>query len=39
MKQRPFSFKQEMLGGWAMQGGQDKQGELLIALTHEAYHF
>ena len=35
MKQRLFSFKQAMLGGWAMQGGQTKQGELFIALTHE----
>ena len=24
-----------MLGGWTMQGGQTKQGELFIALTHE----
>ena len=24
-----------MLGGWSMQGGQTKQGELFIALTHE----
>ena len=24
-----------MLGGWAMQGGQTKQGELLIALTQK----
>ena len=24
-----------MLGGWTMQGGQAKQGELFIALTHE----
>ena len=35
MKQRLFSFAQAMLGGWAMQGGQTKQGELLIALTHK----
>ena len=35
MKQRLFSFTQAMLGGWAMQGGQTKQGELFIALTHE----
>ena len=24
-----------MLGGWTMQGGQTKQRELFIALTHE----
>ena len=24
-----------MMGGWTMQGGQTKQGELFIALTHE----
>ena len=24
-----------MLGGWAMQCGQTKQGELFISLTHE----
>ena len=35
MKQRPFSFTQAMLGGWVMQGGQTKQGELFIALTHK----
>ena len=35
MKQTNFSFTQAMLGGWAMQGGQTKQGELFIALTHE----
>ena len=35
MKQRLFSFTQAMLGGWFMQGGQTKQGELFIALTHE----
>ena len=35
MKQRPFSFTQAMLGGWSMQGGQTKQGELFIALIHE----
>ena len=28
MKQRLFSFTQAMLGGWFMQGGQTKQGEL-----------
>ena len=33
MKQKRFSFT--MLGGWSMQGGQTKQGELFIALTHE----
>ena len=35
MKQKIFSFTQAILGGWSMQGGQTKQGELLIALTHE----
>ena len=35
MKQKRFSFKQAMLGGWTMQGGQTKQGQLFIALTHE----
>ena len=35
MKQRLFRFTQAMLGGWAMQGSQTKQGELFIALTHE----
>ena len=35
MKQKVFSFTQAMLGGWSMQGGQTKQGELFIALTHE----
>ena len=38
MKQKRFSFtqaSQAMLGGWYMQGGQTKQGELFIALTHE----
>ena len=35
MKQTVFSFTQAMLGGWTMQGGQTKQGELFIALTHE----
>ena len=29
MKQKLFSFTQAMLGGWSMQGGQTKQGELL----------
>ena len=35
MKQRRFCFTQAMLGGWTMQGGQTKQGELFIALTHK----
>ena len=35
MKQKLFSFTQAMLGGWSMQGGQTKQGQLFIALTHE----
>ena len=35
MKQNLFSFTQAMLGGWSMQGGQTKQGELFTALTHE----
>ena len=35
MKQKLFSFTQAMLGGWSIQGGQTKQGELFIALTHE----
>ena len=35
MKQKLFSFTQAMLGGWTMQGGQTKQGEFFIALTHE----
>ena len=35
MKQRLFSFTLPMLGGWAIQGGQTKQGELFIALTHK----
>ena len=34
MKQKFFSFTQAMMGGWTMQGGQTKQGELFIALTH-----
>ena len=38
MKQRRFSFTQAMLGGWSMQGGQTKQGELFIALTHEDHN-
>ena len=37
LKQRLFNFTQAMLGGCAMQGGQTKQGELLIHLTHEDY--
>ena len=37
MTQRLFSFTQAMLGGWTMQGGQTKQGESFIALTHK-YH-
>ena len=35
MKQRLFSYTQAVLGGWTMQGGQTKQGELFIALTHK----
>ena len=35
MKQKLFSFTHAMLGGWSKQGGQTKQGELFIALTHE----
>ena len=35
MKQKLFSFTQAMMGGWSMQGGQTKQGELFIALTHK----
>ena len=37
MKQKLFCFTQTKLGGWTwtMQGGQTKQGELYIALTHE----
>ena len=35
MRQKLFSFTQAMMGGWTMQGGQTKQGELFIALTHE----
>ena len=34
MKQRRFSFTQAMSGGWAMQGGQTKQGGLFIGLIH-----
>ena len=35
MKQKLFSFTQAMLAGWTLHGGQTKQGELFIALTHE----
>ena len=35
MKQKLFSFTQAMFGGWSMEGGQAKQGELFIALTHD----
>ena len=35
MKQKLFRFTQAMMGGWTMQGGQTKKGELFIALTHE----
>ena len=35
MKQKLSIFTQAMLGGWTMQGGQSRQGELVIALTHE----
>ena len=35
MKQKLFSLTQAMLGGWTMQCGQTKQGEVFIALTHE----
>ena len=35
MKQKLFSFTQAMMGGWTMQGGQTKQGQHFIALTHE----
>ena len=35
MKQKRFCFTQAMLGGWTVQGGQTKQGDLFIALTHE----
>ena len=37
MKQRLFCFTKAMLGGWSIQSGQSKQGELLITLTHEAH--
>ena len=35
MNQKLFSFTQAMLGGWSMQGGQTRQGELFSALIHE----
>ena len=35
MKQKLFSLTQAILGGWAMHGGQKKQGKLFIALTHD----
>ena len=35
MKQRLFSFTKAMLGGWSIQSGHTKQGELFVALTHE----
>ena len=35
MKQKLFSFTQAMMGSWTMQGGQTKQEEIFIALTHE----
>ena len=35
MMQKLFSFTEAMLGGWSMQSGQTKQGELFIALTLE----
>ena len=35
MKQSLFRSTQAMFGGWTMQGGQTKQLELFIALTHE----
>ena len=35
MIQKLFSLTEAMLGGWTMQGGQTKQGELFIALTHD----
>ena len=34
MKQKLFSFTQAMFGGWSMQGGQTKQGELYIYMSH-----
>ena len=35
IKQRSLSITQAMLGDWAMQGGQTRQVELFIALTHK----
>ena len=35
MKQKLYIFTQEMLDGRTMQGGQTRQGELFITLTHE----
>ena len=35
MKTKIFSFTQAITDGWTMQGGQTKQGELFIAITHE----
>ena len=35
MKQKRFSPTQAMMRGWSVQGGQTKQGELFMALTHE----
>ena len=35
MKQKLFILTQAMMDGSTMQGGQTKQGELFIALTHE----
>ena len=35
MKQKRFSFTQALLCGCSMQGGQTKQGDVFIALTHE----
>ena len=35
MKQKLFSFTQALFCGLSMQGGETKQRELFIALTHE----
>ena len=35
MKQKLFSFTQATMGGWTMQSGQTKQGDLFIVLTHK----
>ena len=35
MTQKLFSSTHAMMDGWTTQGGQTKQGELFIALTHE----